>query len=104
MLYFKQMVKNNLYIYKKIMPESKSRHPHKHAHPQHQNKNADVQTTPKNQNRVVTVAVIFFTVIGLSIGFFIDATNVIVLLTGAVLGGFTGFFAGQQLKKSLSGK
>ncbi|MBL0358934.1 MAG: hypothetical protein IPP72_19620 [Chitinophagaceae bacterium] len=84
------------------MPASKSRHAHKHPH--HQNKPSDIQPKAGNENRIVTVAVLFFTVIGLAIGFFIDASNIPVLLASAAVGALAGLVAGRQLKKSLSGK
>lgn len=84
------------------MPESKSRHPHKHPH--QQDKHPVAPAKAGGSNRVVTIAVVFFAVIGLAIGFVIDSTNILLMLGSTVLGCAAGYFAGQQLKKSLSGK
>lgn len=84
------------------MPSSKSRHPHKH--PQQHPKNAGVESKQKDDNRIIVIAVIFFMVIGLSIGFFIDSGSIAVLLGCTAAGAVAGFFAGREFKKSLSGK
>jgi ABC-type nickel/cobalt efflux system permease component RcnA len=85
------------------MPASKNRHPHKHV--QHHDKHA--APAPKESsanNRVVTIAIIFFAVIGLVVGFLVDSSSIMVMLAATVAGIAAGYFAGQQLKKSLSGK
>ncbi len=84
------------------MPESKSRHPHKHA-PQH-HPTSEIHSKPKKANRAVMVAVIFFAVLGLCIGLFIDATSITTILGSTALGAIAGFFAGYLITKSLSGK
>lgn len=87
----------------KNMPESKSRHAHKHA-PHHEKHPVPPSNSMSSNKRVVIIAIIFFGVIGLTIGFLIDSSSVLVLLAGAVVGIAAGYFAGQELKKSLSGK
>lgn len=84
------------------MPQSKSRHSHKH--PQSHNKTSNTHPGPKPNNRAIIVAVIFFAFFGLGISFFINASNMLVLIAGAVLGGLAGFLFGYQVKKSLSEK
>jgi uncharacterized membrane protein len=85
------------------MPESKSRHAHKHPH--HQEKQpATPSKTVSSSKRILIIAMIFFAVIGLVIGFLIDSSSVVVMLAGTVIGIAAGYFAGQELKKSLSGK
>lgn len=85
------------------MPASKNRHPHKHAH-QHSSSVTSVHPKQKKSNRPVIVAVIFFAVLGLCIGLFIDASSITTLLAGTILGAAAGYFAGSLITKSLSGK
>jgi len=47
---------------------------------------------------------IFFAVIGLVVGFLVESSSIMVMLAGTVAGIAAGYFAGQQLKKSLSRK
>ena len=86
------------------MPESKSRHPHKHSHQNQHHPATELPAKPKKTNRAMMVAVIFFAVLGLCIGLFIDATSITTLLAGTVLGAAAGFLAGYFINKSLSGK
>lgn len=87
------------------MPASKNRHPHKHAHQHpHSSPGNSVHPKQKRSNRPVIVAVIFFAVLGLCIGLFIDAGSITTLLSGTVLGAAAGYFAGTLINKSLSGK
>lgn len=84
------------------MPESKSRHPHKHINQHHTT--SEIHAKPKKANRAVIAAVIFFAVLGLCIGLFIDAGSISTLLTSTALGAIAGFFTGYLINKSLSGK
>lgn len=84
------------------MPASKSRHPHKHAQQHHPA--TELPVKHKKANRAVIVAVLFFAVLGLCIGLFIDATSITTLLSSTALGAAAGFFAGYLINKSLSGK
>lgn len=85
------------------MPQSKNRHPHKHIQHQH-NEPTGTHSKPKKTNRSIIVTVIFFSLLGLGISFFIDAKSIMGLLTGAVLGGIAGYIFGYQVNKSLSDK
>jgi hypothetical protein len=84
------------------MPESKSRHPHKH--PQQHHTAAETHSKPKKANRAVIITVLFFAVLGLCIGLFIDTASIATVLTSTVLGAAAGFLAGYFINKSLSGK
>jgi ABC-type nickel/cobalt efflux system permease component RcnA len=91
------------------MPESKSRHAHKHPHhSKHPEQHSNVLPThpkqKKTDNKAVILATVFFAVLGLGIGFFINAASIIVMLTGAVLGAALGYVFGVQVNKSLTGK
>ncbi len=83
------------------MPQSKSRHAHKHAH--QPSKTPPVRTRPKDNNRVIVIAILFFGALGLAIGYFIGGTAT-VLITATILGVAAGFIFGYSIKKSLSGK
>lgn len=83
------------------MPQSKTRHAHKH--PSHPPRPANLPAKPKHNNRVIVIAVLFFGVLGLAIGYFIGGTAT-VLLTSAILGAAAGFIFGYSIKKSLQGK
>ena len=85
------------------MPQSKGRHAHKHSHPHQPPKAANTNAKSKSNNRVVKIAVLFFTFLGLAIGYFIT-TDLTVLLTCTVLGAGAGFLFGYGIKKSLAGK
>lgn len=85
------------------MPASKSRHPHKHAqHHQHHPVQTSTHPKQKKSNRLLIAAILFFAVLGLCIGLFIDASSITVLLSGAVLGIAAGYFAGTLINKNLS--
>ena len=84
------------------MPASKSRHAHKHPH--HTIKTSNTHPNPKKSNKAIIVAVLFFALLGLGIGFFIDASSTKVLIAGAVTGTIAGFIFGYQVNKSLSEK
>jgi Co/Zn/Cd efflux system component len=84
------------------MPQSKSRHAHKHAHPH--SKTPPVHAKPKDNNRVILIAVLFFGFLGLAIGYFINGGSVAVLLTSTILGAAAGFIFGYSIKKSFAGK
>lgn len=84
------------------MPQSKSRHAHKHVH--QASRTPPVHTKPKDNNRVIVIAVLFFGFLGLAIGFFINAGNTTILFTSTILGAAAGFLFGYSIKKSLSGK
>lgn len=86
------------------MPQSKNRHPHKHIQQHHHHESTGTHSKPRKTNRSIIVTIIFFTLIGLGISFFIDAKSIFSLLTGAVLGGIAGYIFGYQVNKSLSGK
>jgi uncharacterized membrane protein len=51
--------------------------------------------------RVIAVAVIFFLLFGAGITFFAAGSNVIWLVTGALIGAICGFFFGRQIVKGL---
>jgi hypothetical protein len=96
---------NNLKLfvnsYKK-MPASKSRHHHK---PVQQHHNApELTSKSKKTNRTVIATVLFFAVLGLCVGLFINTSSIITLFLSTVLGAAAGFFAGYFINKSLSGK
>ena len=84
------------------MPESKSRHPHKHTH-QHVETSSS-HSKNKIIGKVAIVVGLFVGLLGLGISFFIDATSVTGLLTGAAIGGLVGVIFGYQIDKSLSKK
>jgi uncharacterized membrane protein len=85
----------------KPMPQSKSRHAHKHAHPP--SKTPPIHPKPKDNNRVILIAVLFFGFLGLAIGYFIGR-GIATLLTATILGVAAGFIFGYSIKKSFSGK
>lgn len=84
------------------MPESKSRHPHKH--PQQHHNTPGIHTKSKKANRLIIVTVLFFGVLGLGIGFFVDSESITVLLSCLAAGVLAGYIVGYQIKKSLSEK
>ena len=80
------------------MPQSKKRK-HHHDHPV-------PQGTPhsKKTRSAVTVAVVFFGLLGLGIAYFATGSSVLWLIVGAVVGATAGYFFGHQIDKSLSRK
>ena len=84
------------------MPESKSRHSHKH--PQHHSETTVVHSKPKKNNSAIVVSVLFFGFLGLGISFFINSSNMTILIAGAVAGGLAGFLFGYQISKRISKK
>lgn len=82
------------------MPQSKKRH---HSHHQHQQQHAPGNKPPVTKSgRVVKAAIIFFSIIGLLIGYFIAGAEIPWLITGAAIGGVAGYFFGRQMNNTLS--
>jgi hypothetical protein len=90
----------------KPMPQSKSRHAHKHPHhhPHQPSKTPPAHAKPKDNNRVILIAVLFFGFLGLAIGYFINSGSLTILLTSTIVGAAAGFIFGYGMKKSLPGK
>lgn len=84
------------------MPESKARHPHKHPH-QH-NGHSNSHPKKKKTNQIVIIVTVFFALLGLGFSYFLNATSIVGLLSGAVVGGIAGFIFGYQVEKSFSKK
>ena len=81
------------------MPRSKQR---KHHHDPQQHP-AGAKKTGKGRS-AVTVAVIFFALLGLGIAFFASGSSILWMLLGALVGGVAGYFFGKQIDKSLASK
>lgn len=84
------------------MPQSKSRHPHK-QHP-HNTKTSNTHPQPKKSNSAVLVSIVFCSLLGFGISYFINASDNTVLITGTLLGAIAGFIFGYLVNKSLSEK
>lgn len=82
------------------MPRSKQR---KHHHDPHHPQPAGPKKANKSRS-AVTVAVIFFALLGMGIAFFATGSAVLWILLGALAGGAGGYFFGKQIDKSLAGK
>ena len=79
------------------MPRSKQR---KHHHDPFQ---PHTPVVKKGKTRsAVTVAVIFFALLGMGIAFFATGSSILWILIGAVAGGVAGYFFGKQIDRSLS--
>ncbi|HVZ96319.1 MAG TPA: hypothetical protein VG847_05555 [Chitinophagaceae bacterium] len=77
-----------------------------HKHSKHSGHHPEHPPVPQSKinarkYRVITVAVIFFLLFGTGIAFFASGGNIIWLITGAIIGGFLGFFFGKQIVKGL---
>ena len=83
------------------MPESKSRHPH-HSHQQHHR--APHNSKPKTFSRTVMVAMVFFSLLGLGISFFVTGNNVFGVATGVIVGAVAGYLFGHQMDKTFRKK
>ncbi len=79
------------------MPQSKSRHGHKHAGP---HPHIQQHSKPEKSNRIIVIATLFCALLGLGIGFFIEADNFTTLLLSTVVGGIAGLVFGYQVRKS----
>lgn len=82
------------------MPRSKQR---KHHHDPYQ----PHATGPKKENKsrsAVTIAVVFFALLGMGIAFFATGSSILWMLLGALVGGVGGYFFGKQIDKSLASK
>lgn len=84
------------------MPQSKNRHPHKHV--QQHDHPSGTSAKHKKANQSIIVTVLFFSLIGLGISYFITGTSIIGLLAGTIIGAIAGYIFGKQVNKSLSGK
>lgn len=84
------------------MAHSKTRHPHK---PHTQNiKTSNTHPKPKKSNSAVLVSIVFCTLLGFGISYFINASDTTVLFTGTLLGAIAGLIFGYLVNKSLSEK
>ena len=81
------------------MPRSKQR---KHHHDQHQSSNNLVKTGKGRS--AVTVAVVFFALLGMGIAYFAAGASILWLIVGAVAGAIGGYFFGKQIDKSTAAK
>jgi hypothetical protein len=78
------------------MPRSKKRkHHHEHVVP------AGTVKSKKNRS-AVTVAVVFFGILGLGIAFFAAGPSVLWLIAGTAVGVVGGYFFGRQIDRSFS--
>ena len=77
------------------MPQSKQRKAHKHDH-------KDYIPHEKEKKSIVPVAIVVCMILGLGIGWFAAERSVFVLITGIVLGGVVGYFAGKQMDKTFN--
>ncbi len=84
------------------MPASKGRHPLKH--PQHHDKPLQAHTKPKQSNRLMIVSIVFFSFLGLCIGYFRNATDTTSLIIGTAVGALVGFVLGYSITKSIAKK
>lgn len=80
------------------MPSSRGRHAHKHPHTQSTKQTKKARTPSKN--RATIVAIVFFTLLGLGIGFFIDDSSTLTILTSTIAGAVLGYLFGHQIDKS----
>lgn len=79
------------------MPRSKQRKHHHDAYQPH------TPVVKKGKPRsAVTVAVIFFALLGMGIAFFATGSSVLWIAIGAVAGGAAGYFFGKQIDRSFS--
>ena len=85
------------------MPESKSRHPHKHPQ-QHHHNITEKHPAQKKANRIIIALVLFFSILGLGIGLFIDSSSIFTVLAATIAGGLAGFILGYKINNNLSGK
>ncbi len=83
------------------MPSSKNRNQHKNA--THQ-KSSITHPSSKKTNKASVVVALFFGLLGLGISFFINGSNALGLLLGAVIGGAIGAIFGYLIAKNLSKK
>ena len=82
------------------MPRSKQR---KHHHDQQHHHPVGPKKESKSRS-AVTVAVIFFALLGMGIAFFATGSSILWMLLGALLGGVGGYFFGKQIDRSLAKK
>lgn len=81
------------------MPQSKKRH---HSHPQQPHHNPDNKPAISKTNRMVKAAIIFFSVLGLLISYFIAGPDIMWLITGTAIGAIAGYFFSKQMNKTFS--
>ncbi len=84
------------------MPASKVRHPHKH--PQQHDKPLQAHTKPKQSNRLMIVSIVFFSFLGLCIGYFTNGADTTSLIIGIAVGALVGFVLGYSITKSIANK
>lgn len=83
------------------MPKSKTRKNHHDYRPP-----ANAVKSKKNKS-AVTVAIVFFALIGMGIGYFAAGASqlwILWLIGGAVLGSIGGYYFGKQIDKSFAKK
>jgi hypothetical protein len=76
------------------MPESRKRRGH------HYQKRSDIPSSQRTKGRIIWA--ILFAVFGLVITFFAAGDNYMVLIIGAVIGGFIGYVVGKSMEQSAS--
>lgn len=86
-----------VYLEKHGMPQSKKR-PGTHPHQQHTPGNTPQGSTHK---RLEKAGMIFFSIIGLLISYFIAGPNIYWLFAGAGIGVVAGYFFTRQMRKAL---
>ena len=86
-----------VYLEKHGMPQSKKR-PGTHHQQQHTPGNNPQRS---NHKRLEIAGMIFFSIIGLLISYFIAGANIYWLIAGAAIGVVTGYFFTRQMRKAL---
>ena len=91
---------------KKYLSKPKIRKPHHQYHQglQHKRVNVPPKINSKRANRIVTVAVIIFGLLGMGITFFAGGSDFMWLTAGTIAGLIFGYFFGLQIVKGLSKK
>jgi len=91
---------------KKYLSKPRVRKPHHQYHQGLQQKrvNTPPKINPKRANRIVTVVVIIFGLLGMGITFFAAGSDIVWLSAGTLAGLIFGYFFGLQIVKGLSKK
>ena len=82
------------------MPQSKNRPGHEH----HSHRGTKNPGNPKIKSSPVTIALVFFAVLGLGISYFVAGGSSTALIIGTIVGAAIGYIFGKQVKQSMSKK